>query len=35
MKAALDGVDIWQPDWNAVLAKLDADLAAYKKAVGR
>ncbi|WP_414944275.1 2-aminoethylphosphonate ABC transporter substrate-binding protein [Amycolatopsis sp. cmx-11-32] len=35
VKAALDGVDIWQPDWNAVLAKLDADLAAYKKAVGR
>ncbi|RSN34062.1 2-aminoethylphosphonate ABC transporter substrate-binding protein [Amycolatopsis sp. WAC 01416] len=35
VKATLDGVEIWQPDWNAVLAKLDADLAAYKKAVGR
>lgn len=35
IKAALDGVVIWQPDWTAVLGKLDADLAAYKKAVGR
>ncbi|WP_284745202.1 2-aminoethylphosphonate ABC transporter substrate-binding protein [Amycolatopsis sp. RTGN1] len=35
IKAALDGVEIWQPDWTAVLGKLDADLAAYKKAVGR
>ncbi|WP_158882964.1 2-aminoethylphosphonate ABC transporter substrate-binding protein [Amycolatopsis anabasis] len=35
VRAALAGVDIWQPDWNAVLGKLDADLAAYKKAVGR
>ncbi|MFG1646875.1 2-aminoethylphosphonate ABC transporter substrate-binding protein [Amycolatopsis sp. NPDC049252] len=35
IKAALQGVDIWNPDWTAVLAKLDADLAAYKKAVGR
>ncbi|MEC3974782.1 2-aminoethylphosphonate ABC transporter substrate-binding protein [Amycolatopsis sp. H20-H5] len=35
VKAALAGVDIWQPDWNTVLAKLDTDLAAYKKAVGR
>ncbi|MGW4522523.1 2-aminoethylphosphonate ABC transporter substrate-binding protein [Amycolatopsis sp. NPDC004378] len=35
IKAALQGVDIWTPDWTAVLGKLDADLAAYKKAVGR
>ncbi|MEV7555871.1 2-aminoethylphosphonate ABC transporter substrate-binding protein [Amycolatopsis sp. NPDC089917] len=35
VKAALDGVEIWQPDWDAVLGKLDTDLTAYKKAVGR
>ncbi|MFE0026462.1 2-aminoethylphosphonate ABC transporter substrate-binding protein [Amycolatopsis sp. NPDC059021] len=35
VKAALSGVDIWQPDWTAVLGGLDASLAAYKKAVGR
>lgn len=35
IKVALDGVDLWAPDWTAVLGKLDADLAAYKKAVGR
>jgi 2-aminoethylphosphonate transport system substrate-binding protein len=35
VKAALRGVDLWQPDWDLVLGKLDADLAAYKKAVGR
>ena len=32
--AVLDGVDVWVPDWNAVLADLDADLAAYQKATG-
>jgi len=35
IKAATQGVEIWNPDWTAVLGKLDADLAAYKKAVGR
>ncbi|WP_433008351.1 2-aminoethylphosphonate ABC transporter substrate-binding protein [Kribbella sp. CA-294648] len=30
---ATAGVEIWQPDWNAVLADLDADVAAYNKAV--
>ncbi|MFG1934132.1 2-aminoethylphosphonate ABC transporter substrate-binding protein [Mycobacterium sp. NPDC048908] len=30
----LDGVEVWAPDWNAVLADLDADLAAYQKATG-
>lgn len=30
----LDGVEVWVPDWNAVLAGLDADLAAYQKATG-
>jgi 2-aminoethylphosphonate transport system substrate-binding protein len=35
VKAVLSGVEIWQPDWNAVLGRLDTDLAAYKKAVQR
>ena len=30
----LKGVDVWVPDWNAVLADLDADVAAYQKATG-
>ncbi|AFM14875.1 ABC-type Fe3+ transport system, periplasmic component [Mycolicibacterium chubuense NBB4] len=30
----LDGVDVWVPDWNAVLADLDADVAAYNQATG-
>jgi 2-aminoethylphosphonate transport system substrate-binding protein len=30
----LQGVDVWVPDWNTVLAELDADLAAYQKATG-
>ncbi|GAA3548772.1 2-aminoethylphosphonate ABC transporter substrate-binding protein [Kribbella ginsengisoli] len=30
---AMAGVEVWQPDWNAVLASLDADVAAYDKAV--
>jgi 2-aminoethylphosphonate transport system substrate-binding protein len=32
--AVLEGVDMWVPDWNTVLAELDADLAAYQKATG-
>lgn len=32
--AVLEGVQVWVPDWNAVLADLDADLAAYQKATG-
>jgi 2-aminoethylphosphonate transport system substrate-binding protein len=32
--SVLEGVDVWVPDWNAVLAGLDADLAAYQKATG-
>jgi 2-aminoethylphosphonate transport system substrate-binding protein len=32
--AILKGVDVWVPDWNAVLADLDADVAAYQKATG-
>jgi 2-aminoethylphosphonate transport system substrate-binding protein len=32
--AVLDGVEVWVPDWNTVLADLDADLAAYQKATG-
>ncbi|CAL9586990.1 Putative 2-aminoethylphosphonate-binding periplasmic protein [Actinosynnema sp. ALI-1.44] len=31
----LKGVEVWQPDWTAVVATLDADIAAYTKAVGR
>ncbi|MBB5960008.1 ABC-type Fe3+ transport system substrate-binding protein [Saccharothrix tamanrassetensis] len=31
----LAGVELWQPDWAAVVATLDADIAAYTKAVGR
>ena len=27
----LKGVDVWVPDWNAVLTDLDADVAAYQK----
>lgn len=30
----LKGVEVWVPDWNAVLADLDADVAAYQKATG-
>ncbi|GLP78065.1 putative ABC transporter, periplasmic protein [Mycobacterium antarcticum] len=30
----LTGVDVWVPDWNAVLKDLDADLAAYQKVTG-
>ena len=32
--AVLSGVDVWVPDWNAVLADLDADVAAYQKVTG-
>lgn len=32
--AVLEGVEVWVPDWNVVLAELDADLAAYQKATG-
>ncbi|GAA1347207.1 2-aminoethylphosphonate ABC transporter substrate-binding protein [Saccharothrix algeriensis] len=31
----LAGVEVWRPDWTAVVATLDADIAAYTKAVGR
>ncbi|MEZ0359414.1 2-aminoethylphosphonate ABC transporter substrate-binding protein [Mycobacterium sp. SA01] len=30
----LNGVQVWSPDWNAVLTDLDADVAAYQKATG-
>ena len=30
----LNGVTLWVPDWDAVLAELDADLADYTRAVG-
>lgn len=34
VQKATAGVDVWQPDWSAVLTDLDADVAAYTKAVG-
>lgn len=30
----LTGVDVWQPDWKQILADQDADIAAYKQALG-
>lgn len=30
----LKDVDVWVPDWNAVLTDLDADVAAYQKVTG-
>ena len=30
----LKGVQIWQPDWNQILADQTADIAAYKQALG-
>jgi len=30
----LKGVEVWVPDWAAVLGELDADVAAYQKATG-
>jgi len=30
----LEGVEIWQPDWDQVLADLQADVEAYNKAIG-
>ncbi|MBP2473593.1 2-aminoethylphosphonate transport system substrate-binding protein [Crossiella equi] len=35
IRAELSGVVLWQPDWTAVLDRLETDLAAYGKAVGR
>ena len=32
--AVLDGVEVWVPDWDAVLADLDADVAADQQATG-
>ena len=32
--SVLKGVEMYVPDWNAVLAELDADIAAYQKATG-
>ncbi|MFK4087369.1 2-aminoethylphosphonate ABC transporter substrate-binding protein [Kribbella sp. NPDC020789] len=33
VQQAMTGVEAWSPDWTAVLADLDADVAAYTKAV--
>lgn len=35
LKKALDGVEIWQPDWTSVLGSLDDTVAAYKTATGQ
>ena len=34
MHAALEGIEIWTPDWNQILADLQADIAAYNAAIG-
>lgn len=33
-EGVLKDAEVWVPDWNTVLADLDADLAAYQKATG-
>jgi 2-aminoethylphosphonate transport system substrate-binding protein len=33
LNAMLQGVEIWSPDWNKVLSELQADVAAYNKAI--
>jgi len=33
LNAMLEGVEIWSPDWAQVLADLQADVAAYNKAI--
>ena len=33
LNAMLEGVTVWQPDWNAVLTDLKSDVAAYNKAI--
>lgn len=35
LKKALDGVEIWQPDWTTVLGSLDDTVSAYKTATGQ
>lgn len=32
--AVLEGVGLWSPDWNKVLADLEGDIDAYRKAIG-
>ena len=34
-RKALDGVEIWYPNWDEVLGGLDADVKAYEKATGQ
>jgi len=34
LQSAVQGVSIYHPDWDAVLANLDADVAAYNNATG-
>ncbi|GAA1013235.1 2-aminoethylphosphonate ABC transporter substrate-binding protein [Tsukamurella strandjordii] len=34
-RAAIDGVEIWYPNWDQVLTGLDADIKAYEKATGQ
>lgn len=33
LNAMLEGVEIWSPDWSKVLSDLQADVAAYNKAI--
>jgi 2-aminoethylphosphonate transport system substrate-binding protein len=34
VQKVMSGVEVYQPDWTAVLADLDTDVAAYNKAIG-
>lgn len=35
LQKTMDGVTVWQPDWNTVLTGLDADVKAYNAATGQ
>lgn len=35
LQKALDGVAIWQPDWDSVIGSLDSTVSAYKSATGQ
>lgn len=34
-RTAIDGVDVWYPNWDEVLTGLDADIKSYEKATGQ
>ncbi|GLZ81105.1 putative ABC transporter, periplasmic protein [Actinorhabdospora filicis] len=35
VQKVMEGVEVWQPDWSAIIAAMDADIAAYQSAVGK